>query len=83
VKGLGGGEERLDRFVAENDERGHRPETTGKGFAATRAADAADDVLSAKFFQIVGGVAGTVLCTAVVAEGGDPSGDIGGGEAAG
>jgi len=61
AKGLGGGEERFDRFVAENDERGHRPETTGKRFIAARLADAANDVLAAKLFQIVCGVARTVL----------------------
>jgi hypothetical protein len=33
-------------------------------------ADAANDVLAAKLFQIVCGAARTVLCTAVVAEAG-------------
>ena len=83
VNRLGGGEERFDRFVAENDERGHRPETIGKRFITARVADAANDVLSAKFFQIVSGMAGTVGCAAVVAEVAHPSGDIGGGEAIG
>ena len=70
AKGLGGGEERFDRFVAQNDERSHRPETTGERFVAARMADAANDVLAAKLFQIVCGAARTVLCTAVVAEAG-------------
>ena len=83
VKRLGSGEERFDRFVAENDERGHRPETIGKRFITARVADAANDVLSAKFFQIVSGMAGTVGCAAVVAEAAHPSGDIGGGAAIG
>jgi hypothetical protein len=56
VKRLGGGEERFDRFVAENDERGHRPETIGKRFITARVANAANDALSAKFFQIVSGI---------------------------
>jgi hypothetical protein len=63
--------------------RGYRPETTGKRFIAVGVADAANDVLAAKLFQIVCGVARTVLCAAVVAEAADPSGDIGGGEAIG
>ena len=83
AKGLGGGEERFDRFVAENDERGYRPETFGKRLIAARMADAANDLLAAKLFQIVCGVARTVLFAAVVAEATHPSGDIGGGEAIG
>ena len=41
---------------------------TGERFVAARVADAANDVLAAKLFQIVCGAARTVLCTAVVAE---------------
>jgi transposase len=43
---------------------------TGERFVAARVADAANDVLAAKLFQIVCGAARTVLCTAVVAEAG-------------
>ena len=43
---------------------------TGERFLAARVADAANDVLAAKLFQIVCGAAKTVLCTAVVAEAG-------------
>jgi hypothetical protein len=39
AKGLGGGEQRFDRFVAQNDERSHRPETTGERFVAARVTD--------------------------------------------
>jgi hypothetical protein len=34
VEGPGGGEERFDSFVAENDEGGDRPETAGERFVA-------------------------------------------------
>ena len=83
VTGLSGGEERFDGFVAQNDERGHRSETAGEGLVAAGVADAGNDVLAAKFFQIISGVAGTVARVAVIGEGADPSGDIGGGEAVG
>ena len=51
VKRLGGGEERFDRFVAENDERGHRPETIGKRFITARVADAQTMCLARSFFR--------------------------------
>ena len=80
---LSGGEERFDGFVAENDEGGHRPETAGERLVAAGMGDAANDVLAAKLLQVVGSVARTVARVAVIAEGVDPSGDIGGGEAVG
>jgi hypothetical protein len=80
---LSGGEERFDGFVAENDEGGHRPETAGARLVAPDMADAANDVLAAKLLQVVGGVTRTVARVAVIAEGVDPSGDIGGSEAVG
>ena len=33
VKGLGGGEERFDGLVAENEQGGDRPETAGERFS--------------------------------------------------
>jgi len=61
VKRLGGGQQRFDGFVAENDQGGHRPEPAGERFVATGVADAANDVLAAKLLQIIGGVARAVL----------------------
>jgi hypothetical protein len=61
VKGPGGGEERFDGLVAENEQGDDRPETAGERFVAAGAADAANDVLAAKLFQIISGVPGTVL----------------------
>ncbi len=83
MKGLGGGGERFDRLVAENDERSHRSETAGERFVATRAADAVNDVFATELFQIIGGVSGTVLWVPAIAKGAHPSGDIGGSEAVG
>ena len=83
VKRPGGGEERFDGFVAENDEGGQRPETAGERFVAAGAANAANDVLTAQLFQIISGVARTVSWVAVITEGTHPSGEIGGGEAVG
>ena len=79
VEGLGGGEERFDSFVAENDERGDRAKPAGERFVAASVADAANDLFAAKLFEIVGGVAGTVWCTALA----HPGRDLGGGEAIG
>jgi hypothetical protein len=76
-------EQWLDGFVTENDERSHRPQAAGKCFIAARAADAGDDVLAAQLFQVISGLAGTVLCVVLVTDGTHPGGDIGGGEAAG
>src|SRR6202007_3421927 len=75
VEGPGGGEERFDSFVAENDERGDRAKPAGERFVAARVADAANDLFAAQLFEIVGGVAGTVLCAALA----HPGGDVGGG----
>jgi hypothetical protein len=48
AKRLGGGEERFDGFVAENEQRGHRPEAAGERFVTAAVPDAADDVLPAE-----------------------------------
>jgi hypothetical protein len=42
-----GSEQGLDRFVAENDQGGHRSETGGQSLVAPCAADALDDVFAA------------------------------------
>jgi len=77
------GEEGFDGFVAEHDEGGHRPETARERFVAAGVADAANDVLAAKLFQIITSVARAVLWVAVITEGAHPSGEIGGSEAVG
>jgi hypothetical protein len=43
----GGSQQGLDRFVSENDQRGHRSETDGEGLVAACAADALNDVFAA------------------------------------
>src|SRR3984893_741091 len=58
---LSGGEQGLDGFVVEDEERGHRLETGLHRLVAAGVADPADDVLAAEFLQIIGGGAGTVL----------------------
>jgi hypothetical protein len=47
VEGPGGGEERFDSFVAENEQRGDRAEAAGERFVAAGMADAANDVFAA------------------------------------
>jgi hypothetical protein len=51
AKGRGSREQGFDGLVAENNERSHRPEAARKGFIASRAADAGDDVLGAQLFR--------------------------------
>jgi hypothetical protein len=58
---LSGGEQRLDGFVPQNHQRGHRPQAGRQRFIAAGMADAADDVSAAEFLQIVSGVARAVL----------------------
>ena len=60
-EGLSGSEERFDGFVAQDEERGHRPETGRQRLVAAGVVDPADDVFAAEFFQIISGEAGTVL----------------------
>jgi hypothetical protein len=60
VQGPGGSEARFEGFVAENDQRGDRPEAAGERLVAAGVRDATNDVLAASLFEIVGGVAGTV-----------------------
>jgi len=54
-------EQGLDGFVAQDEERRHRPETGRQRLVAASVADSADDVLAAEFLQIISGVAGTIL----------------------
>src|SRR5256885_12811123 len=55
---LSGGEKGFDGFVSQNEQRGHRPQTSWQRFVAACVADAAKDLFAAEVFQIVSGVAG-------------------------
>src|SRR5690349_22015680 len=79
VKRLGGGQQRFDGFVAENDQGGHRPEAAGERFVVAGVADAGNGVLAAKLLQIIGGVARAGLWVAGLGGGAQPRGGIGGG----
>src|SRR5258708_30122776 len=54
-------EQGFDGFVAQDEERRHRPETGRQRLVAASVADSADDVLAAEFLQIISGVAGDRL----------------------
>ena len=58
---LSGGEKGFDGFVSQNEQRGHRPQTSWQRFVPAGVADAAKDLFAGEFFQIVSGVAGAVL----------------------
>jgi hypothetical protein len=57
---LSGSEQGFDGFVAQDEERCHRPEAGQQRLVAASVADPADDVFAAEFLQIISGVAGTV-----------------------
>ena len=58
---LSGGEKGFDGFVSQNEQRGHRPQTSWQRFVAAGVADPANDLFAAEFLQIICGVTGTVL----------------------
>src|SRR5258705_2487797 len=51
-------EQGFDGFVAQDEERRHRPETGRQRLVAARVGDSADEVLSPGFLWIINGVAG-------------------------
>src|SRR5258707_3633037 len=51
-------EQGFDGFVAQDEERRHRPETGRQRLVAARVAHSADDVLAAEVLQIISGGAG-------------------------
>ena len=61
VEWLGRSKQGLDGVVSENDERSHRPETGAKRLVAAGVADAANDLFTTEFLEIVSGMPGTVL----------------------
>ena len=61
VEKLSGGQEGFDSFVSEDEQRSHRSEPSWERLVAAGVADPVDDVFAAEFFQIISGVAGTVL----------------------
>ena len=58
---LSGSEQGFDGFIAQDEEGGHCSKTGLHRLVAAGVADPADDVFAAEFFQIISGVAGTVL----------------------
>jgi hypothetical protein len=70
---LSGGEQGFNGFVGENEERGDGPKTLRQRLVAPCSIDAADDLFPAQLLQVVGGMAGTVVALAVLAEGADAS----------
>src|SRR3990172_10391852 len=56
----GSGENRLDNFLAQDQERRHRAQALGKRVIATGVLAFGDEVLPPQFLQVVGGTAGSV-----------------------
>src|SRR5258708_38882970 len=54
-------EQGFDGFVAQDEERRHRPETGRQRLVAARVADSAGDVPAAEVLQIISGVGGGPL----------------------
>src|SRR5256885_9861670 len=55
---LSGGEKGFDGFVSQNEQRGHRPQTSWQRFVAAGGADAGDGVVSPGGFLIAKGAGG-------------------------
>src|SRR5207302_3677437 len=55
---LSGGEKGFDGFVSQNEQRGHRPQTSWQRFVAAGGVEAGKELVSAGWFQIVSGRAG-------------------------
>src|SRR5260370_4172576 len=72
-------EQGFDGFVAQDEERRHRPETGRQRLVAASGADLADDVPAAEFLQIISGVAGDPLVWGFLCGGAEPSPPPGGG----
>src|SRR6202035_1323040 len=83
VERLSGGQEGVDSFVSEDEQRSHRSEPGWERLVATGVANPADDLFAAEFLQIIRGVAGAVLAWALFTECAHANGDIGGGEPVG
>src|SRR5256885_13270768 len=66
-------EQGFDGFVAQDEERRHRPETGRQRLVAARVADSADDVLSAEVLQIINRVAGAPQWCALRVVWGEPA----------
>jgi hypothetical protein len=58
---VSGSEQRFDGFVAQDEERRHRPEPGWKRLVPAGVADPADDLVAAEFLPIIRGVTGAVL----------------------
>jgi hypothetical protein len=80
---LGGGKEGRDDFVSEDDQRSHRPQACEHRFIAACPTDAADDLFSPEFLEIIGGAARTVLGWVLFGECTYLGGELGRGEAVG
>ena len=61
VERLSGSKKWFDSLVTQNHQGGHRPQTARQRFVAAGVADAAHNVLAAKFLQIISGLAGAVM----------------------
>src|SRR5258707_10939330 len=72
-------EQGFDGFVAQDEERRHRPETGRQRLVAASVADSADDVLAAEVLQIISGVAGAGILMGFFWGGGKPRPPRGGG----
>ena len=65
---LRSGEQRLDGLDSENHERGHCSKPDGGCLVVAGAADPLHDLFTAKFLQVIGGVARAVVERALFAE---------------
>jgi len=60
AEGSSGGEQGVDGFVLQDEQRSHRTEAGRERLVAAGVADPANDVFAAKFLQIISGMTGAV-----------------------
>src|SRR5256885_16225151 len=75
-------EQGFDGFVAQDEERRHRPETGRQRLVAASVADSADDVPAAGVLRAISGVGGGLLWLGFFCAGANPRRPLGGGGSA-
>ena len=78
-----GGEQRLDYFVAQDRDCGHRPEAHGRCLVSAAVSCFADEILAAQFPQILCRLSGRVRCCCRAVQSPYFPGQIGSGESFG
>ena len=80
VERSSGGQEGLDSFVSEDEQRRHCSEPGWERLVSAGVADPANDLFATKLLEIISGVSGAVQYRALITQCAHARGDLGGGE---